>query len=383
MANTLTSIMPKILARGLLALRERAIMPRIVNFDYSREAAQKGQTIDVPIPSALSASDVTPSNTPPAPADSSPTTVQITLNNWKKVSFYLTDKELMEIDKQQHFIPLQLSEAVRALANAINLSVHQEYWGVYGFTGTPGTTPFASDASDAINARKILHSQRAPRDNRRGVVNFDAEANMLALATFADADKVGSADVKIEGEIGRKFGIDWYADDQVVTHTAGTLTGTIAVSGAHAAGATSVTLATDAGEAINLKKGDIITFSGHNQTYAVQADLNVGASSSGAVQIRPGLAVALSGGETVSVKGDHVVNLVFHRDAFALAMRPLESATDPDLALGSRILTMTDPQTGLSLRLEISRQYKQVVWELDALWGVKLVRPELAARIAG
>ena len=42
-----------------------------------------------------------------------------------------------------------------------------------------------------------------------------------------------------------------------------------------------------------------------------------------------------------------------------------------------------DPQTGITLRLEVSRQYKQVVWEFDLLWGSKLIRPELATRIAG
>jgi len=52
-------------------------------------------------------------------------------------------------------------------------------------------------------------------------------------------------------------------------------------------------------------------------------------------------------------------------------------------AYGSNIVSMTDPVSGLSMRLEVSRQYKQVVYELDALWGVKLIRPELACRIAG
>jgi hypothetical protein len=46
-------------------------------------------------------------------------------------------------------------------------------------------------------------------------------------------------------------------------------------------------------------------------------------------------------------------------------------------------MSMTDPQTGITLRLEVSRQYKQVTWEFDILWGAKLVRPELATRIAG
>jgi hypothetical protein len=72
MANVLAAIMPKILARGLMTLREQCVMPRLVNGDYSAQAAQKGDTIDVPIPTAQAASAVVPSNTPPAPADTTP-----------------------------------------------------------------------------------------------------------------------------------------------------------------------------------------------------------------------------------------------------------------------------------------------------------------------
>ncbi|WP_159104325.1 P22 phage major capsid protein family protein [Sneathiella glossodoripedis] len=73
---------------------------------------------------------------------------------------------------------------------------------------------------------------------------------------------------------------------------------------------------------------------------------------------------------------------MFNRDAFAFANRPL-AQSGAGAGLGSQIMSMTDPQTGLSLRLEVSRQYKQVIWEFDILWGVKLVRPELAVRLAG
>jgi murein DD-endopeptidase MepM/ murein hydrolase activator NlpD len=382
MANTITDIMPKILATGLLALREQAVMPRFVNGSFSAEAAQKGDTIDVPISSALTATDVTPSETPPVAVDSPLSKVQINLDKWKQARFHLTDKEMTEIDRNRHFMPLQTLEAVRALANRVNADIHAEYTGIYGFTGTPATTPFASDATDAIQARKILNQQRAPRADRRGVLDFDAEANALAIQTFADAEKTGENGVKIEGEIGRKYGVDWATDDNVVTHTAGTLTGTIVTSGAAVAGAKTVTLATDAAEAVNLVVGDIVTFAGDSQTYVITAAANIGASTTGAITFEPGLAVAQAGGEQITVKATHVVNLVFHRDAFAFANRPLAGSTQ-DTALGSQIMTMTDPQTGISLRLEVSRQHKQVAWDFDLLYGTKLVRPELATRIAG
>ena len=60
-------------------------------------------------------------------------------------------------------------------------------------------------------------------------------------------------------------------------------------------------------------------------------------------------------------------------------MRPLSS----DTADGARIMSLTDPVTGLSLRLEVSRQHKQTAWEFDVLFGVQTVRPEFAVRLAG
>src|SRR5574341_706119 len=225
MANDLTNIVDKILARGLLALRQRVIMPSLVNTSYGSDAQEFGNTIDVPLPVAQAAAAVSPSQVPPAPASNTPTKVQISLDQWYKSDFHLTDKEKLEVNASQTFLPMQTSEAIKAIANQINQNIWSHYTSVYGYVGTAGTTPFATDATAAINARKTLHLQLAPRDDRSGVLNFDAEANALALATFADAEKTGESGGKIQGEIGRKYGINWFADDHVPSHTAGTAAG--------------------------------------------------------------------------------------------------------------------------------------------------------------
>jgi len=382
MANTISNILPKILARGLLALREQAVMPRIVNLDYSNEAAQKGDTIDVPIPSSLSVSDVVPSNVLEAPADSAPTKVQIALNNWKKVNFHLDDKQLVEIDKNAHFMPMQMSEAVRALANTINLSVLEKYKGIYGFAGAAGTTPFSSNVSQATDARKVLNTQLCPRDNRRMVLDFAAEASALALADFQRVNESGDAGVKREGEIGRKFGFDIFTDDQVITHAKGG-SGTPLVNDSNglAVGDTSVVIDGLSGSG-GFVIGDILTFAGHSQTYTVSAITSAASGGAQTVTVNPPIKAIVANDAAITVKANHVVNLAFHRDAFALAMRPLASSTAQD-AYGSNIVSMTDPVTGLSMRLEVYRQYKQIVYEIDALWGVELIRPEYATRIAG
>jgi hypothetical protein len=382
-ANTLTAILPKILARAVLVLRELAVMPRLVNGDYSSEAAKKGATINVPIPTARAATDVVPGPTPPTPADTTPATVPIALDNWKKSNFFLTDKDLHEIDRNESFLPLEMGEAVRALANEVNSSIHAKYKRIYGFTGTAGSTPFASTVVDATNARKVLNQQLAPRANRRGVLDFAADANALALAPFSDAEKVMSAAVKIEGEIGRKFGIDWVADDQVVTHTRGALgAGALTINGVNTAGATTISVAKGAGANWDAVEGDLITIAGDSQQYVITADTTVVQGTNTNVPISPALQVTTAGAEAITSIDTHVVNLVFHRDAFAFANRPLV-ATTLDVQLGNQIIAMTDPQTGVTLRLEVSRQYKQTVWELDILWGAELIRPALAARILG
>lgn len=380
MANTFTDIVDKIFARGLMALRENSVMPRLVNSDWDDAVAEQGDTIDVPVPSSVTVSDVSPGPTPPAGQDTTITKVPIQLNRWRKSDMHVTDKEAREIAVGAR--ETQLSEHLRALANDVDSYILGLYTGIYGFAGTPGTTPFGSDLQAATDARKVLGQQLAPSDPRRIVLNTDAEANALLLRAVQDASfRANEENTLLNGFIGRLLGFEWFMDQNIKSHTAGSFTGTVTVSGAHAAGVSEVTLATDSGEAVSLKEGDIITFAGDTQTYVVGADLDVSASSTGDVSIDPTLQVALDGGEEVTVKSDHAVNIAFHRDAFALAVRPLAPADG--FTGGNEIRTAVDPVSRLALTLEVSREHARTKYQWSILYGASLVRPELAARIAG
>jgi len=372
MANTITEVLPKLLAQGLMALRQNAVMPRLVNRAYESLAGEKGSTITIPIPSAITAQDVAPANTPPSTADVAPTSVTIALNKWKEAPFYLTDKDMLEV--MNGTIPMQASEAVKAVCNQVEADLFSLYTQVYGYAGTAGTTPFASDLTAFTAARGVLNKQLAPKDPRSVVLDVDAETNAINLPAFQYAAYRGDTEGITEGTIGRKLGSLWTADQNVVTHTTGAAA-SYQTNGAATAGATSVTIDTGTGAFV---AGDIVTFTGHTQTYAVQS--SVGGATATSITVSPALKVNVGDNVAITKKASHVVNLAFHRDAIALVSRPFSGA-DP-LGIG-HYLSAIDEVSGLALRLEVSREHKRTRFSYDCLYGCQLVRPEFIARIAG
>jgi len=385
--NSLSNIMPKILAKGLLALRERCVMPRLVNTDYGSEAAQKGTTIDIPISTSIETEDVTPSNVLPTSEGRTPDLVQIQLDKWKKNSpFHLTDKELIEVDKNAHYVPMQVSEAVRGLANQVNADIFAEYTGVGNLVNVAGD---AITIADIVEMRKLLHQSLCPAENRSAVVNFSAEAALLQLTDFSEHNKAGlaSSSIQVEGEIARRYGFNWIADDACPLHTGGTSlgVGTPLLVADVAIGARTIAIDGVASGATTLKAGDSFTINGDATHYCVTEDNTAASGTHSAVAIAPAIKVAAEADDAITfldttASSTGRVALAFHRDAFAFATRPL-MASASDMAMGSNMMSMTDPLTGLSLRLEVQRQYKRTTWEFDMLYGVKCVRPEFACKL--
>lgn len=374
MANTNTlsnAVVPQIVAQGLKALREQAITPRLVNRAYDENAGELGTTIEVNVASAITAASVTPSYVPPDDDGVSPTKVQITLDQWYEAPFFLNDKELNEVEAG--YMPLQAGEAVKSLANNVDVAILGLYPGVYGWAGVSGTTPFSTDLSEYTAARKALNKQLAPMDPRFCLIDEDAEENAINLRAFQDASYRGDTEGIINGHIGRKLGADWYLNQNIVTHTAGDAAG---ATGSGTAGEKTVTLqSAGTGEIL---AGDIITFAGDTQTYAVvTGDSDV--SDGGTLTLKNALASSPSSA-AITVKEDHVVNLVAHRDAFAFVNRPFLNS-DP-LGLGTFAVAV-DEISGLTLRVEVSRQHRRTRWAFDILYGIKLVREQFAARMAG
>lgn len=371
MANDLTNILPKILARVLKATRPAMSVLPLISRDWSTELAQKGDIINVPISVPMTATAVSESTAAaPTPTDVTQTTAPITLDKHYHVAFALTDKQITHINADQNFIPGQAEEAMIGLFTQMTTDVMNLYKKVGNYVGTAGTTPFASN-SDIINeAWKVMTNRYSPTRMRRLILDTVATEKAKNLASFSDIDKAGSS-VKTEGLLGRKLGYDIYEDQQVPLHTAGTGSGYLC-NGALSVGATTVTVDTGSG---TILAGDVVTFAGDTtNSYAVATAL----SGTTFTLVEP-IRAAIADNAAVTIKASHRANIAFTPAAFALAIRSLGTP----FAGGNIISEMADPETGMVARAEIMRANKMTVWDFDVLYGVGAPRPQYACRVAG
>jgi len=377
-ANTFTSWIENIAGPALAVLRQNAVLPRLVRQDLGSETREQGDTIDIFKTAAGTARDITPAETPASNQDISPTKVQLVLNQWKESSFYLSDKENSEI--QRGALSEQAREHIKVLANGVDTFLLRQLY-AYGqdTTGTPGTTPFATNITVLGTARRILGQQIASVSDRYAVIDPLAEANLLQLANIIQADQKGDKEGLEEGRVARLLGMSVFTNQNVavVTAGAGWATGYTIATGGAAVGVSTLSMvnATAAG-AINA--GDLFTAAGSSQRYAVMATVVASAAVTLALSIKPVLATALSSGDAITVVASYTPNVVFHRGAVVFASRPVAGAFGADNSA-----QFTDPVTGLTMRVMRTREHYQESMRFSLLYGAKAVRPEHAVRIAG
>lgn len=394
MSNGITDLVLPIMAKGLKKLRRNAGIIPLVNRGYETDFKEKGETVRVTVGSAKTVSDVTPSMTFPTPADSTLAKIDITLSKWRGTSAHIRDDEVQKFDASKDFIPGAIDECISPIIDEIHDHVAAQYTGVYGIVGTAGTTPFASNLDVLVDAHTVLRDQRAPKDARAALIDIAAEGKLLKLAALQEAQKAGDSRTLREGQMGRLLRFDMDSADVMPYHTSTPFTaGACTVNGVQAAGVgstdnlqtgtLSIAKATNAAPVV---AGDILEFTvgGVVQQHTVVTGVTLAVGNT-SVTVAPALRVATAGGETVTLRASHRVNLAFHRDAFALAMVPAKEFTVGGDAASRMVFSqmVQDPVSGIAIRVQVVRGYHMTAWYFDALWGSKLVRPALACRIAG
>lgn len=375
MANTLGVYDPIMYAQEALSQLEKSLgMAGTVNRGNDKAPQQKGSIISMRRPS-----NFTVDNAPKSAEDATTETVNITLNQWKEVKFKLSDKELTYTTEQM------ITEHIRPAAVALADNIDQALAALYKDVPWVAAGSVPVTVAEMVAARKVLFENKVAMNDGQlyGMVDGTREADLLASAVFAQHQGAGPTGVttQVQGQIGQRYGVTWFANQNTPTHTRGTaLTdGVGALTANVAIGATS--LGVDAIDSTGaLKAGDTFVIAGNTQRYAITADVT---ASGGAATIAftPPAVVAYTDNDVVTIDTTDakVQNILYHRNAFALAMAPLS-----DLAgqLGARVATVSDPTTGLALR---SRLYyvgnsSEVHVALDVLYGVKTLNPNMAVR---
>lgn len=334
----------------------------------------------------------------------------LTIDQQIGVDFKFTSSELtLEIG--------ELSERVMkpAMSSIINYMTNdlltQMYRSTYNWVGTPGNT--VDSFADFAKAPERLDLMSVPQDGRAAAFAPTDYWGMVGSQTALYVNNIAN-DAFRRGEMGMIGGVDTLMSQVVPTHTVGPLGGTPLVNGASqnvtydtAKNTWSQSLITDgwtAAAANRLKQGDVFTIAnvfmvnpktkastGVLQQFVVNADVSSDGSGNLTANISPPIITSGPHQTVNSAPADNAAltivgsastayrqNLVFHKNAMALAMVPMEM---PQAAYnGAR-----ESYKGMSVRVipgyNISTD--ESTWRLDLLYGRKMIDPRLATRLSG
>jgi hypothetical protein len=415
MANTLLTI-SQITPETLMVLENNLPFASQANRDYDDQfavtGAKIGNTVNVRRPGRFIGAE--------GPAlqveDFTETSVPVVLTTQFHVDTQFTTQDLaLSLDE---FSDRIIRPTVAAIANKVDRDgLTMATNAVGNMVGTPGTTPNA--LLTYLTAGAYLDSEAAPRDGKRAVIisPFMAPAIVDDLkGLFVPPDKI--AEQYRTGLMGQDSGgMNWKTDANVIAHTFGSWAGTagaITVNGASqglASGwARTSTINITSTEIGTLNVGDTITFAGvygvnpqNRQSYGqlrnfvvtsavgltagntavtIQPALiyggqfqNVSATPASGAAVTPFNMASTTAGAVTSPQG-----ILFHRNAFTLAMADLELPEGVHFAGRA-----SDKEAGLSIR--IVRQYTinndSIPCRFDVLYGWAPLYPELACRVCG
>ncbi|ARB06105.1 major head protein [Dinoroseobacter phage vB_DshS-R5C] len=400
MANTLGNYNPEFYAQEALIQLFKALgmagrVHRGAEQERNSAGNQKGDTINLKRPTKFTAAEHV-AGTGSAVQDVVGENIAIVLNNHQEVKYKLTDRELAYTTEQ--IITDHITPAAYALADKIDQDLH-------ALGSRVGPKAFVSGtASSAFitGPRKVLRNNEVPMDP--GMIHYlvdsGMEAAFLDLGIFHEARITGegaNAQALMNGSLGQRFGVEVFASQNAdvdvaalsSTATASAATGdpVLAVNNASGYSANTSTIAVDGGTAAEtFQVGDTFTIAGDPTVYTLTAATTL-STGAGNLTFYPALRRNVADDAVVTFnllnaieEAAHVRNLMFHRNAFALAFAPLPMTGD---GRGAEMATVTDEITGLSVRARMwyDGGTASNFVALDALYGTQVLDPMLGVQV--
>ncbi len=417
MPNTLLTI-SKITNEALMVLENELTFSSEVSRDYDDQFAVVGAKIGNVVNARRPPRFIGTTGPALSVEDFNETFVPVTLTTQFHVDTQFTTQDLaLSLDM---FSDRVLKPAVAAIANRVDRDgLVMAKNNTANIVGIAGTRP--TGLLTFLTAGAFLDAEGAPRDGRRAIV-----IEPFTGATIVDSVKGLFVPQEAIGEQYRKGlmgrdsgGMNWRMDQNVVSQTFGawaTTVGALTVNGASQGLATgwaaTSTISITTNQTLSLNIGDVIQFPGSfavnpqnrqaygsnqlrfftiTQAVANQTAGNFNVTVTPAVisagQFQNVTAAPTAGGtitafSLASTTAGAVVspqNILFHRNAFTLAMADLELPEGVHFAGRA-----SDKEVGLSIR--VVRQYTinndAIPTRLDVLFGWAPLYGELACRVA-
>lgn len=334
----------------------------------------------------------------------------ITINKQKGVDFAFTSADLtLKIEDLSERV---IKPAMVQVANQIDLDMAALYSSVPNWVGTPGQT--VNSFADFAKAPERMDELGVPSDMRSAVLSPTDHWGMIGAQTALYIQQAANGAYR-NGNLGMIADADTYKSNNVATHTVGVATGTPLVNGgtqnttwALTKDTNTQTLNTDGWTNSTtgiLKAGDVFTIANvfavnpvtkatlpFLRQFTVTADADSGASTGpAALTITPPIitsgafktcSAAPADNAAITVLGTggtaYRQNLVFHKNAFALASVPMirppgavDVGRETYKGISVRVIPFYDGTNDIS------------TWRLDMLYGVKCIDPRLAVRLSG
>ncbi|MEA2174115.1 MAG: hypothetical protein QOD00_1707 [Blastocatellia bacterium] len=377
MSNTLTNLIPDLYSAIDVVSRELVGFIPAVTLDASATRAAVGETIRVPITPAAAAEDVTPGTTPPDTGDQAIGNAQLSITKARTVPFRWTGEEQKGLNNGPGYASIrvqQIAQAIRTLVNEVESDIALLYKKSSRAYGTAGTTPFASNLSEAAQVLKILKDNGAPEGDLHLIIGTTAGANMRSLSQLSKANEAGDDSMLRQGVLLNLFGMMIRESAQVKTHVIGAGASYQVNHAAYSIGDTDITVDTGSGTIV---AGDVVTAAGDANKYIVGTPLAANVFSLN----KPGLRAALADNAALTVGAAYTANMAFHRSAMVLVARPPALPEEGDMA-EDRML-VTDPRSGLVFEVAMYKQYRRIRYEISLAWGASNIKSEHTATLLG
>lgn len=381
MSNILTKLIPDLYQNLDEVSRElTGFLPSVAR-NSSAVRAALGESVIVPVSTAMESGDVTPSMTVPEPKDFTMDNVAIQITKSRNVSFGLTGEEFQGVNNgvgANYILGENIKQAVRTLVNEMEKDVAIEAAvGSSRAYGAAGTTPFANDLSDAAQIKKLLDDNGAPMGGRSLIINTTAGVNLRSLTQLTNVSDAGTNMTLRQGELLNLFGFSIKESGGIQSVAQSSIKG-VTLNAAEI-GATELTIKTATSG--SLKAGDVITIAGDDNKYVV-AESNSSLSADGKIKIaKPGLLHVVANDSSVTVVAASARNIAFTKNAIQLVTRAPALPAGRDAAIDSYILT--DSRSGMAFEVRVYQGYRKMRMEVACAWGVKVIKPEHVATLLG